>query len=187
MEDCTGIILAGGKSSRMGIPKGLISYKGKPMISFSINLLSKYCNRILLSASFDTYDHFGLERVPDIKKNAGPMAGLLSCLKQSNSDINLCLPIDVPEIPTAVIDHLLKSAKENPGKCIVPLTPQAEPLIAIYPKSVIPVLEKLIAANNYRMTDIFSHFPVKYIPYEEFRLNDNQDIFININTRNDLQ
>ncbi len=183
----TGIILAGGKSRRMGMDKGLILYKGKPMISYSIDLLAKFCGRVLLSSSSNIYDSFGLERVPDLIENAGPMAGLLSCLKKSNTEINLCLPCDTPEMTEDIVSHLIDVANENPGKCIVPLTPLAEPLTGIYPLSVIPVLESLLNNNDHRMTSIFSHFPVKYVPMDEFQANYNKDIFKNINSANDLQ
>lgn len=186
-KDCTGIIFAGGKSSRMGMDKGLVLYKGKPMISYSIDLLSLYCSRILLSASIDVYDSLGLERVPDILDNIGPISGLLSCLRKSTTEINICLPCDVPEIPSDVIKYLLRIANENKGKCIIPLTPKAEPLIAVYPKQLTPVLESLISKREYKMTSIFEHFPVKYIPLGEFPLMSNKNIFLNINSRTDIQ
>ncbi|HLN52452.1 MAG TPA: molybdenum cofactor guanylyltransferase [Lentimicrobium sp.] len=183
----TGIILAGGKSSRMGMDKGLVLYRGKPLITYSINLLSPFCKRILLSASIVVYDHLGLERVTDEFNNYGPMAGLYSCLRKSTTEINICLPCDVPEIPVEVIATLIEAAKENPGKCIVPLTPLPEPLIAVYPLNVISVIEGLISRNEFKMTRIFDLFPVKYIPFEEFSLKDNKDIFMNINNRKDLR
>ncbi len=185
-DKVTGIILAGGKSLRMGSDKGLIPYKGKPMISYSIDLLSKFCGRLLLSSSSDIYDSFGLERIPDIIQNSGPIVGLLSCLRVSKTNINFCLPCDTPGIPSEVIGYLLKEAFNNPGKCIIPLTPMPEPLIAVYPTGVASLLETLITSNEYRMTKIFEQFPVKYIPLEKFP-SGNKDIFLNINTKNDIQ
>ncbi|HPG34509.1 MAG TPA: molybdenum cofactor guanylyltransferase, partial [Lentimicrobium sp.] len=71
----TGIVLAGGKSTRMGTDKGLMIFQGKPLVMYSIDLLSMFCGRILISSNNPEYAKFGYEIIADELPGAGPMAG----------------------------------------------------------------------------------------------------------------
>jgi molybdopterin-guanine dinucleotide biosynthesis protein A len=183
-EDITGIILAGGKSLRMGSDKALMLYKGKPMIQYSINLLSNYCNTILISANGIGYETFGMQVVKDSFINQGPMAGLLACLEKSTAPINICLPCDAPDMQPGVIEKLINLSDTE--HCVVPLSPLAEPLIAIYPLTVIPVIRKLLEEGVNKMTEIFKIFPVHFIPFNNLQEFSEISSFNNINTPDDI-
>ena len=62
----TGIILAGGQSSRMGKEKGLIQWKGKTLIENAIAILSPLCEHIFISTNNDHFDSFGYPVVGDL-------------------------------------------------------------------------------------------------------------------------
>lgn len=183
-RDVTGIIFAGGKSSRMGFDKALALYKGQPMISYSIELLKPFCNRILISSSNTLHKDLGYECISDEYQDTGPIGGLSSCLHQSSTEVNICLPCDVPEMKPAVIRHLLSAYDYS--SCIVPLTPLPEPLIAVYPKAVKGVVKQMISEGKYQMTGIFARFPVKYVELNEFNLQHAKHSFANINKPSDL-
>lgn len=183
-QEVTGIILAGGRSRRMGVDKGLIEWMGKPMISYAIELLMPLCSRILISTSNPAYNSFGYPMVADIYPDKGPMGGLASCLEQSTTRVNICMPCDLPNMQRTIFDQLLKSCDGT--QCVVPLTPQPEPLCAVYPSSVLSVMQQLIQEETYRMTEIFKRFPVKYIPSEAFEKGFEQAWFLNVNTPDDL-
>lgn len=184
-KEVTGIILAGGKSRRMGQDKGLIPYQGKSMVSYSIDLLSLFCNRILISTSNPAYKEFGIETVPDLHAELGPMGGLFSCLKVSETTLNICLPCDIPEMKPSVLQYLLQVS--DGSSCIVPCTPLPEPLVSVYPATVLPVIGQLMNEGRYKMTDIFKHFPVKFIPMHEFQEENVKKLFSNINSPVDLK
>ncbi len=183
-REITGIVLAGGKSRRMGVDKGLMLYQGKPMISYSISLLKHFCSRIIISTSNTKYEDFGLPIISDSFPNAGPLGGLYSVLKESTTDINICLPCDLPKMKVEVLRHMLSASSST--HCVVPLTPQPEPLVAIYPSGVLPILHQLLTEGNYKMTEIYNHFPVHYIPLEEFPGSDIITCFTNLNSPADL-
>lgn len=180
-SEVTGIIFAGGKSRRMGFDKALALYKGKPMIRYSIDLLKPFCSRILISSGNPLHQELGYETVADEYEGIGPMGGLLSCLHLSSTQVNICLPCDVPEMKPGIIKHML-DVYDNTS-CVVPLTPLPEPLIAIYPKEVIGAIEELVKEKKYQMTGIFTRFPAKYVQIE---LKSSGDIFANINRPEDL-
>lgn len=183
-SEITGIILAGGKSRRMGSDKGLIPYNGKPMIQYSIDLLSAFCDRIVISTSNTAYNVFGLETIPDLMPHLGPMGGLYSCLKVSITPLNICLPCDIPQMDLSVLNHLVE--KSDGTSCIVACTPHPEPLVSVYPLTVLSVIEQLIKSGNYKMTDIYNLTPAKYIPLEEFPGDNVERCFANMNAPTDL-
>ena len=109
MSAITGIILAGGKSERMGTDKGLILYKGKPFIKHVYEAMKAVLgNNIVVVSSNAAYDAFGYRRIEDLIADKGPVGGLYTALKQSKTKLNLVLSVDVPLISS----ELLKSIKQ---------------------------------------------------------------------------
>ncbi len=92
----TGIILAGGQSSRMGKEKGLMRWKGKTLIEHAIAILSPLCENIIISANNDHFDSFGYPVVGDLFPGCGPMGGIFSVLTKSETLNNLVIPSDTP-------------------------------------------------------------------------------------------
>jgi molybdopterin-guanine dinucleotide biosynthesis protein A len=183
-KDFTGIILAGGKSKRMGTDKGLMDWKGKPMVSYSIEILQPLSKRILISTSDRKYERFNHELVPDITPDLGPMGGLLSCLEFSDTEACICLPCDLPNMNASIIEFLI--SRFDGSSCVVPLSPLPEPLCAIYPREVIPVIKDLIHKNTLSLLNIYQYFPTKYIYSHEFPPSVDLKSFENINTPFDV-
>lgn len=182
-ENITGIILAGGKSKRMGTDKGLMDWNGKPMVTYAIEALNRYCSKILISTTNNEYEVFNLDLVPDSIPDLGPIGGLLTCLNISDTQTCICLPCDLPNIKPEVIEFLLKMYD---GKsCLVPLSPLPEPLCAIYPLNVLPVIVNLIERKDFSLLSIFKNFPTQYIDKNEFPNQAWKSCFVNINTIDD--
>jgi molybdopterin-guanine dinucleotide biosynthesis protein A len=79
--DYTGIVLAGGKSSRVTGNKSLLLYQGKPLIQHAVDILSKVCDKVIISSNNNEYDFTGYEVWPDEISIQAPMVGIYSCLK----------------------------------------------------------------------------------------------------------
>ena len=92
----SGFILAGGKSSRMGTDKVLLVFQEKPLIKHMIGLIRSMCDMVAISGQNSDYTSFGIELVPDLNSDCGPIAGIFSALKYSVSDWNLFISVDVP-------------------------------------------------------------------------------------------
>ena len=88
----SGIILSGGKSTRMGMDKGLIELKGKPMIQHVIDHIDPICNEILISANDKVYENFSYPVYNDEIHEIGPAGGIISCLKHSSYNKNIIIP-----------------------------------------------------------------------------------------------
>ena len=187
-EEITGIILAGGKSSRMGRDKGLCRFKGKTLVSYAIATLQPLCGRIIISANNDMEDYsaFGLEVFPDEVKDIGPMGGILTCLKQSTTQHNLVLSCDTPFVTTALFEFLLNNIKKR--QLVVPATQTflLEPLAAYYATNVLAELERFVNAGDYKMMNFFKKVNFGSIAVDELLPAFSENLFLNLNTPEDL-
>jgi len=132
--DITGIIIAGGKSSRMGSDKGFIILNGKPFVTHIIDTMKPLVNEIIIVSDNEEYNKFGYKRVDDLVKNSGPIAGLHSGLKHSKTEYNLVLSCDVPLIKTFILQQLVDALNEHYDMIQLQSKNKIMPLIAIYKK-----------------------------------------------------
>ncbi len=182
----TGIILAGGKSRRMGTDKGLLLFRGKPLVQYSIELLNKFCSRILISSNNPEYNSFGYELVGDQLAGAGPMAGIAACLAQSSTEVNLVLSCDMPLVDPVIFQMLLKLSDDY--TFVIPLDSQerVEPLCGVYKKDSLLIMHKLLSLQSFRMTELFRHAPALMVGPEEYPVPFHDKWFMNVNTMSDL-
>ncbi|MEP5340813.1 MAG: molybdenum cofactor guanylyltransferase [Algibacter sp.] len=150
-KDITGIILAGGKSSRMGTDKGFLLLNDKPFIQYSIDALKPLVSEIMIVSDDSKYDAFGLKRVNDITKNAGPVAGICSGLKASATDYNLILSCDIPLINSEILQQLIDGIDEASEIIQVESHGKSMPLIAIYKKQVTDTFNTFLQADERRL------------------------------------
>lgn len=182
----TGIILAGGKSRRMGSDKGLIMYKGWQLVKYSIELLKPYCTRILISTNNSEYEQFGYELIGDEITGAGPMAGIASCLRKSNTELNIVLSCDMPLLEPVIIETLLKNSKGNHFVVPVDNEGRAEPLCAVYTSGSLKILDQCLLLKSFRMTELFNFGEVRYISPQDYTVKYRKEWFANFNTLDDL-
>jgi molybdopterin-guanine dinucleotide biosynthesis protein A len=182
----TGIILAGGQGRRMGMEKGLVSLGGKPMITFPLKVLSELCDEILISANTADYDYLGHPVIPDLVSNAGPMAGIWSCLLHSKNEINLVAGCDMPfltnDLYRQILDNRASSLISVPGYG----QGRYEPMCGYYHRSVIPAMKKFMETGNLKLPDFFAMVPFRMFPSEEFTGPVNEKTFFSVNSPDDL-
>ena len=174
----TGIILAGGKSSRMGTDKGFLKLNGTTFISLIIEAIKPLVNDIIIVSNNVAYDQYGYKRVDDLIDDAGPLAGIYSGLYNSNTESNLVLSCDVPLIKTFVLKKLIQS--KNSDFDIVQLQSQKKtmPLIARYKKQCMSTFLELLQNNERRL-----RFAVEQLNTKTIMLDAELDEFVkNINT-----
>jgi molybdenum cofactor guanylyltransferase len=150
-KDITGIILAGGKSSRMGSDKGLLLLNGSMLITHIIEAIKPLVKHIIIVSNYTDYDAFGFKRVNDLIEDSGPLAGLYSGLYHSKTENNLVLSCDVPLIKPFVLEQLTDFDNENFD--VVQLQSQGKtmPLIALYKKQCMHKCLELLQNNERRL------------------------------------
>src|SRR5215203_3678090 len=102
-DDVTGVILAGGRGSRMGgADKGLQNFRGMPMAMFTLMRLSPQVGEMMINANrnLSAYESFGVPVWPDsLADYAGPLAGFLTALEHCETPYLLTVPCDTPLFP----------------------------------------------------------------------------------------
>jgi molybdopterin-guanine dinucleotide biosynthesis protein A len=183
----TGIILAGGQSSRLGTDKAFIKIGKKTLFENIYGLISDYCKEVLISANNHTGYSFHEQRIiPDCITGLGPIGGIYSCLKHSGTENNLVVAVDIPFINKGLIQFLLSNMAD--AELIIPVSVngKAEPLCALYNKSVLPYLEKMIAKKDLKVQNLIHYCKSKklLVSHEQEFYHDR--LFNNINTPDDL-
>ena len=183
----TGIILAGGQSSRMGKEKGLIRWKGKTLIEHAIAILSPLCENMIISANQDHYDSFGYPVVRDLIPGCGPMGGIFSALSKSETLNNLVIPTDTPFVTTAIYRHLISHS--GTYDVIVPVDHDSfsQPLCAVYSRSVLPAMEGQINEGILGFTPLLNKVKINAVQFDSSLDFYNGNTFYNINSPADLE
>ena len=113
----TGVILAGGLARRMNNhDKGLVNYKGRPLVSYAIAAITAVADRSLINANRnrEQYQAFGLPVVADQTDSFdGPLAGVLTAMIYTDADVLLVMPCDAPLIKAEHLQKLLSTRGEN--------------------------------------------------------------------------
>jgi len=186
IKKITGIVLAGGKSSRMGTEKGLVIFKGKPLIEYSLDVLKNSCDEIIISSNSESYDAFGFPVLKDEFPDSGPMGGIYTCLKASKNEINIVVSCDMPLVDAKFLDKLLTFSDDFAA--VVPWHEKEffEPLCAVYNKNLLAVFKDFIDKMNFRIPDLLKTVNTKFLKTGKENGID-PVIFCNINTLKQLE
>ncbi|MCK9413978.1 MAG: molybdenum cofactor guanylyltransferase [Prolixibacteraceae bacterium] len=182
--DITGILLAGGKSSRMGTEKGLVEFRGKPLIQYGIDLLSHYTDRIMISSGNPGYLPFGLELISDEVSGQGPAAGIAATLKRSTTPWSIVLACDLPFLEREFIDALFDIPIDY--HAIVPIHDgNMEPLAALYHRNMGTVFEEEVANGNLALHKILQACHVNFFEADQL-IKKYPNLFVNLNSRDKM-
>ena len=181
MQDIGVIILAGGKSSRMGEDKGLMVLFGKPMIEYIIDIVDQLSTDIVIVANNEEYSRYDYPIYSDIYPEKGPLGGLHTGLTKSKHEINIVLSCDVPYVKTDLLQFLLSKSKNH--DITIPLfEDRTHQLIGIYKKSCLATFEKSIKMDKLKISSIFTQLDVNVVDCNEFdKIN-----FKNLNSKRDI-
>jgi len=185
--DQTGVILAGGKNSRIAMTKALIQLGEQTIIGRTVHLFQQLFDEVIIVTNhFDDYVHLGVKLTKDFIPETGPLGGLYSGLTLSSNEYNFVVACDMPFIDPAIILHLQNYTHCGIYDVIVPeFNGFIEPLYAFYSKSCIPTILDYIHQQNYKIRSFYSRVKVKEVSCH--KLNSIERAFFNINTREDLQ
>lgn len=182
----TGIVLAGGLSSRMGSDKSLMKLNGKSLIEYSIEALLPICSKVVISSNNLIYNFTGCEVWPDELFDGAPIIGIYSCLKRSETDLNIILSCDMPLMNTSMLRYLLEKSEDYGITVPIHENGQIEPLCGIYKKSSHEILKEFIDNRNYRLNECIRAASHQLIPIDSQIPCCSPNIFINVNTLADF-
>ncbi len=185
-QKITGIILSGGKSSRMGSDKGLLVLHGKPLIQYSIEVLKELCSEIIICTNNPAYETFGFPVIKDVYPDLGPIGGIYTGLLNTNSDSNFVLSCDMPFINSQALAYLL--SKNNKSLVSIPIHDQnmIEPLCALYSKAILPQLTKQIRNQDLKIMNLQKKIDVNWVKMDSSFEFFHPDLFFNVNDQDSL-
>ena len=182
MKYLNGIILSGGKSSRMGMEKGLLKIAGKALVEYAIDVLNPHVKRLIICSNKAEYNQFGLDVYSDLVRDIGPLGGIYTGLKYSDADCNIVLSCDMPFIDSQFIEYLKGSMRVGQTALVPTHDHKIEPLISIYTSKMMIYMEEYIQHKSYALQDILSNAEgVQFLDVSQ-QIKRNNKLFFNINS-----
>lgn len=163
------LILAGGKSSRMGGKhKGDLKIGGETFTQHLINELSGKTDRVWISYGEEIHEKYeNCEIVTDQYVACGPMGGLHAGLSAARSERIFVVACDMPFVKGELIEMLENHLTEEADAVVPVVEGRVHPLAAIYRKSILPIVTEYLENGNYRMYRLVENLKTAYVKIEE--------------------
>jgi len=187
-SDVAGVILAGGESRRMGRNKALLEVNGERMIETAYRRMTELFDEVLLVTNTpECYDFIPCRKIADIYPGMGPLGGIHAALTSSTAERAFVTACDMPGLNPRLIRELCSI--QDGGDVVIPETPGGlEPLHAVYSKSCLPKMEKMLLAGERRILSFFDLAQVRLVPRGRIAaLDPDYASFRNINTQEDYR
>ena len=179
------VIMAGGKSSRMGTDKALLEVNGKKFIEQLMEEFDGFEEKIIARGNNPLVENVFWKVVKDVYQDRGPIGGLHAVLHTCESEALFCVSCDMPFMRKEMADYLC-SLMEPDCDAVITKTKdgRVHPMCAVYRKEIAGMLEEQILSGNNRMMSAFDRLRVKYILIE---LEQEAIQLVNINTPQDYK
>ncbi len=188
VESVAGVILSGGKNTRMGANKAFLEVEGERMIDRAVRILREACGEIIIVTNepLDYLDQ-DVTVVTDIFKDMGPLAGIHAGLFHATAPRAFVCACDMPYLDAPFIRHLLSLAEGH--DIVVPERKgRPEPLHAIYSRKCLPAIRSLLERDERKVTGFYKGFRVRTVEEAETApFFGGRDPFFNVNTRDQLR
>jgi molybdopterin-guanine dinucleotide biosynthesis protein A len=181
----TAIILTGGKSSRMGTDKALLVFEGETLLQRAVGFCRSFCDEVLISSDFREHEVDGGCRIPDQRKDCGPMGGIYSCMQESSNQWNFVWSVDAPFVKKEFIGFLMSVADEV--EAVVPVHGgKKEPLIALYHRNTLPAFQAQLDSCHFKMHSLLERIQTRFVDATDWE-EKFPGIFENLNYPEDLR
>ncbi len=178
------VILAGGKSRRMGRNKALLDFGGETLIERLYGILKSAFEEVLISANDpETYEFLGARVVQDVFGAGGSLAGIHAALLHSRGKSCFFVACDMPFVNLDLVRYLNQFADDY--EVVIPMSRNGlEPLHSFYSRRCVPHIEQQLGRGNLKIIDFFPHVSVREVTLNEMRECDPEEMsYFNINTQ----
>jgi molybdopterin-guanine dinucleotide biosynthesis protein A len=188
-DDVAGFILAGGKSTRMGMDKAFVGFDGCTLLARALDLVRSVTSKVRIVGAQEKFSGFA-PVVEDIFRDRGPLGGIHAALRSSVTELNLMLAVDMPFVDSAFLQYLISEARAAGGaSVIVPHSDERwQPLCAVYRRSFADAAEMSLLAGRNKIDLLFEEAETRVIGKAELaRMGFPSSIFRNLNTLEELE
>ena len=184
----TGVILAGGKSSRMGQNKALMSLGGKRLVDRVVEVMREVFHDLLMVTNTpEVYADLGLPMVRDVWPEKGSLGGVYSAIYHVTTPYCLVVACDMPFLHAAMMRYLITQIADY--DVIVPdVLDDLQTLHTIYSKACLQPIERRLEAHRLRIVGFFPDVRVRTVTANELQPYDPELLaFQNLNTPEEFQ
>lgn len=182
--EVTGVILAGGRSTRMGRDKATLIVDGQTLFERTRKMLHVVFERVLISGDRPDLATPDIPCVPDVYPGSA-LGGLHGALSAAETPWIFVVPCDLAYPDSELVKFLL--TQRSDCDLVVPRTPKGlEPVFALYHKNCLPLMEEMLARGDYRIFDFYQQVRVTYIDVQTLPVTWTR-AFMNLNTPDDLR
>jgi molybdenum cofactor guanylyltransferase len=180
-EDVTGVVLAGGRATRMGgVDKGLVPVKGRPMILWVIDVLRPQVGDVLVNANrnLERYREFGCPVIDDGDREfRGPLAGIASGLRAAQSQYVAFAPCDSPLVCGDLVTRLRAALSlQNTRIAVAHDGERLQPVFALLERALLDDLMRYLDSGERKIDRWYAEHG-----YAQADFSDVADSFVNIN------
>jgi len=189
MPSISAIILAGGRSSRMGRNKALLKINHQRLIDHVAERLHALSNDLIIVTNQpEPYEGIDARLVADVFPHHSSIVGLYSGLLAAKHELALVVGCDMPFLELNLLRYMVVLSTGHDAVIPRPQPERVEPLHAIYRKSCLPVIRKYLEAGDYRIVSFFPDVRVRWVEPAEIDLFDKERLsFFNVNTPQEWQ
>jgi molybdopterin-guanine dinucleotide biosynthesis protein A len=185
IHDVTAVVLAGGKSSRMGTNKAWLKLDSEPLILRTINACREVFHRVVVSV-----DPSAQNAVPDLPAirdrypDCGPLGAITTVLESGEQKI-FCVACDMPFLNPSLLEYI---AGDSLHDAVIPLwNDKSQVLHALYTAHLLPAFHAALQQNRLKITEALTRRRIRYVQPEEILQFDPEGLsFKNINTPSDF-
>ncbi len=185
----TAVILAGGKSARMGFDKQLIKINERRLMDSITNRLRQEFDEIIIVTNKPEYYKGLSDKITtDIIAGKGPLSGIHAGLNESSNELVYFIACDMPNVNLDYIRYMKDILRHMDAcACITRFGDWIEPFNAFYSRKLKKQIEEHLLNNKRSINSLLEKVKVHYITEEEARkFSPNWDMFLNLNTKEDL-
>ena len=190
--EASGIILAGGRSLRLGYDKILETVGGRSLLEIVVDSITSLCGDIIVVTAEGhpislSGHHPDLQIVTDIYPGKGPLGGIYTGLRLSNTNCNLVVAADMPFLNQALLHYMLELT--DGFDMVTPrVEGKVEPLHSVYTGGCLRVIEQMFERDELGVHKLLPLVKARYVEVDEIvRFDPEQLSFFNVNTEKDLQ
>ena len=177
-------ILAGGKSTRMGQNKALMEFQNETMIGRISREFKDFPEVLVSAAERGLYEAPGIRVVYDEADSIGPIEGIRRVLTEAEEEYVFICAADMPFVDHEIAEYLAEFISSDYDCYVVADEDRVHPLLAIYSKKILPVIEDLIRRGKYRLMELLNAVRTRYISLEHTDFDPR--ITRNVNTRDEF-
>lgn len=188
MGDVSTFVLAGGQSSRMEADKAFVQLDGQSLLMRALNLAASVAPKVCILGSEAKFGAYG-DVVEDEFPDHGPLAGIHAALRNSSSELNLILAVDMPFVESRCLWHLVREAHAHNAVVTVPrVGGKWQPLCAIYRRPFADLAHDALRKGRNKIDVLFNETTLHVLEEGELeREGFSADMFRNLNTPEDLR